>query len=293
MGDVDAAIEAARRIVNFVADAENAPAPRASEATIAVAREPSAHAAAHRERPARRTPVGVAGEAAPSRAEPATNLDPTSVSDDRAEDPQATERPVPDVRADATPRPSNGGTGVGRGAGPKARWDDEAEQVLRAEWGTGRPVEEIAALIGRTVGSTRERARRLGLSRPKRSEIAPEYRPQPAGRPAPGGRAQSADVRTFKAGAKRKRRRRPRHEDMRRAEPIDISAYRIQRPGETIESVVNFVRSRDYQVVRAEDGTFVVDGRKQFSEAAFVEWANGLRRMLNKPAFALECAQAT
>jgi hypothetical protein len=37
----------------------------------------------------------------------------------------------------------------------------------------------------------------------------------------------------------------------------------------------------------------VVDGRKQFTETAFVDWANGLRRMLNKPAFALPTAQAT
>jgi hypothetical protein len=289
MGDVDAAIEAARRIVSFVADAENAPAPQASEATIAIARHPSNPGAAHPEARARRASVRVSGEPAPSRAEPAQQAGSACARDDL----QATDRQLPDDGADATCRPAKGGTGVGRGAGPKARWDDAAEQVLRAEWGTGRPVEEIAAKIGRTVGSTRERARRLGLSRPKRSEVAPEYRPQPANRPAAAGRASSVDVRTFKPVGKRKGRRRPRHEDVRRAEPIDISAYRIQRPSETIESVVNFVRSRDYQVVQTQDGTFVVDGRKQFSEPAFVEWANGLRRMLNKPAFAVACAQAT
>lgn len=297
MGDVDAAIEAARRIVNFVAeadaDADEVPAPAGRPAGIAVA-------------PPRRSPMPRPARSAaappsmqttpPAQMSPvAASAPPPAPAEVEAPTSAVAREPAPDQAEPQSPaaRSAKGGTGVGRGAGPKARWDAEAEAVLRAEWGTGKPVEEIAAQIGRTVGSTRERARRLGLSRPKRCEVAPEYRPQPASRKAAGAPAASrgADVRSFKA--KRSGRRRPRHEDMRRAEPIDISAYRIQRPGETIDSVVNFVRSRDYQVVRGTDGTFVVDGRKHFSEAAFVEWANGLRRMLNKPAFALECAHAT
>lgn len=262
-GDVDAALDAARRIVDFVTG---------GEAGITT----------------------VAGRARPKQGRPQTGESEPGAPDDSegaATGEAWTEEPVgcQEKPAEAA-RPA---AGVGRGSGPKARWDAASEAKLRAEWATGKPVEVIAAEIGRTVGSTRERARRLGLRRPKQSEVAPEYRAQTARTSAPGAETPRAgNVRTLKASGTRKRRR-PRHEDMRRAEPIDISAYRIKRPSETIDSVVNFVRSRDYQVVRASDGTFMVDGRKQFSEDAFVEWANGLRRMLNKPAFALGYADAT
>ncbi|MBK1696050.1 hypothetical protein CKO21_02170 [Rhodovibrio salinarum] len=282
MGDVDAAIEAARRIVDFVAEDEEAPASPLSKTVSSANGRPKVVMTETAPRPAGPTRRQTTHHETPVASKAASGA--AGEAGGRADPGAAAVRP--------SSQEARGGTGVGRGAGPKTRWDEGAEEVLRAEWGTGRPVEEIAAKIGRTVGSTRERARRLGLSRPKRSEVAPEYRPQPANRPvaAKGG---GADVRTLHTKTKRKGRRRPRHADVRRVEPIDISAYRIQRPSETIDSVVNFVRSRDYQVVRAADGTFVVDGRKEFTEAAFIEWANGLRRMLKKPAFALECAQGT
>lgn len=189
---------------------------------------------------------------------------------------------------------SNARTGVGRGAGPKKRWDAEAEAVLHAEWHTDKPVDEIAAKIGRTVGSVRERARCLGLSRPKPTRRTPQASSQITECTSIGPRNQPTSVSHHATDTKPKprtqkitRTRRPAHGGLRKVEPIDISAYPISRPQETLEDVINFVRSRDYEVVRECGGAMVVDNHKRFSEHAFIEWANGLRRYLKKPVFSI------
>jgi hypothetical protein len=318
MQDVDAAIEAATRILDFVATCGAGRAAAEVDVNVGAATVKDAGATGARgagvqggttrwaaadlggdlairvdaggsprpavtragaeraDRAAARAPQAPQTPHAPRATGPAAGPEADPRPPESGSAPVASLRPVGSgaVRSGAA---GSGTAGVGRGAGPKRRWDAAAEDKLRAEWGTGKSVETIAEELGRTAGSVRERARRLGLSRPTHAEKAARQ-PQ-AETPSRGpDRRQTGRGRKY-AGARRERAVRP------AAEPVDLSNYRITRPPETMHSVVTFVRSRDYQVVQRDPNTFLVDGHKTFTQAEFVDWANGLRRMLKKPPF--------
>src|SRR3546814_19814277 len=60
-------------------------------------------------------------------------------------------------------------------------------------------------------------------------------------------------------------------------------------PSEAVEAgvdpIVHFLRSRDYSVVRVEDGRFRVDGRRILSAEELREKANQVRLSMGKPPF--------
>lgn len=71
-----------------------------------------------------------------------------------------------------------------------------------------------------------------------------------------------------------------------------IARNGVSQPPVTLETVANFVRERDYSVVRDDDGRYVVDGRKVFTPEELLDWANRMRRRLNRPPFPSRVLQA-
>lgn len=53
----------------------------------------------------------------------------------------------------------------------------------------------------------------------------------------------------------------------------------------TLESVIRFMRSRDYVVVDKDNGTFELDSRHVLTADQLVERANVVRRRMGKPCF--------
>lgn len=71
-----------------------------------------------------------------------------------------------------------------------------------------------------------------------------------------------------------------------------IAERGVTRPALTLTSVVNFLRSRDYVVVRADDGHFVVDGRQRLKAGELLSFANAVRRRMKQPEFPQTALQA-
>ncbi len=219
---------------------------------------------------------------------------------------------TPEQRAGAAEMASVPAKKPGRGAGKKNRWTPEAERILCEQWESGQPTERIAAELGRTPASVRERARRLNLRRRKRyrkDEPESDHRgtmprpPAQASRKTGGENGQVATMSSWRTTSGNGTQAASRKAKFRRARPFEskpspvaiteLQEHRVQRPEVTLTTVINFVRSRDYSVVRSEDGEVVVDGRRRFTTDEFIEWANNLRRQLRKPEFPCELLRAS
>lgn len=71
-----------------------------------------------------------------------------------------------------------------------------------------------------------------------------------------------------------------------------IAERGVTRPALTLTSIVNFLRSRDYVVVRGDDGQFVVDGRQSLKAEELLSFANAVRRRMRQPEFPRTALQA-
>jgi|GEM_PF-2786397 len=227
------------------------------------------------------------------------------------------------AQAAATGSPLGSHTSAGSSAaagGQKRRWSSGDDERLRKLWRSDHSLEEIAEAMGRTTPSLYSRARALGMS--KRS---PTVANQEAARPNRGGResasaeaapssdseddisgtaGQRAQITVSKArpaGYEIKRYSSPcsggresvklasdfgRNGHHRRAGSPACHSFQTVLLEAGVEPIVHFLRSRDYSVVRVEDGRFRVDGRHVLDADELREKANKVRQSLGKPPFA-------
>lgn len=201
--------------------------------------------------------------------------------------------------------------------GQKRRWSSGDDERLRKLWHSDHSLEEIAEAMGRTTPSLYSRARALGMA--KRAPVGDNRqaaRPSRGGRePASGGAAPasaSEDDISGKAGQRV-------HATASRAPTSGFEVRRYSAPcgrdhpglGSTfsrnghsaraaspvahafqtvpleagVEPIIHFLRSRDYSVVRVEDGRFKLDGRHVLDANELREKANKVRQSLGKPPF--------
>lgn len=174
-----------------------------------------------------------------------------------------------------------------QGSGPKRRWNPEDERVLREMWENGEETSAIAEALQRTPASVRERARALSLVR-RKAESQKRGGNTPARSPLRKGGAQTRGRNGYRRAGRNNV-----HTKDDGPSIHDIEAYRIRRPVDTMETVINFVRSRDYSVTTKDSGGFVVDGHRHMGTEEFIAWANNLRRQMNKPEFPLSVGEAS
>lgn len=206
--------------------------------------------------------------------------------------------------------------------GKKRRWSKGDDERLRRLWHSNHSLEEIAEAMGRTTPSLYSRARALGMS--KRSPLIDKrdvVRPAGSGRESSSGAALSSageddleGEKGFHAGPVASPKRRTEIEIKRHCTPHGINGKAPERadgaltgnkepkrsvstashalrtmPIETsVEPIIHFLRSRDYSVVRVEDGRFRLDGRRILSADELREKANQVRQSLGKPPFTPE-----
>jgi hypothetical protein len=63
-----------------------------------------------------------------------------------------------------------------------------------------------------------------------------------------------------------------------------------ERADSGIDPIIHFLRSRDYSVIRAEEGRYRLDGRRVLSATELREKANQVRQALGQPPFATQPA---
>lgn len=159
----------------------------------------------------------------------------------------------------ATEVPAPTDQGHGRSSAPTAverrRWTREDDRALRRLWDEKISVDEVAQRLGRTPASIYGRLRWFGLN-PARTRARAAAAGDPVG-PAPaeaaGGEADPAT-------------------------PVDGAAAPV-----TAETVVRFLRSRDYSVVRTGDGRYRLDGREVLTAQELLRKANRVREALGRP----------
>lgn len=206
------------------------------------------------------------------------------------------------------------------GGSKKRRWSSGDDERLQKLWHSDHSLEEIAEAMGRTTPSLYSRARALGMS--KRTpvvDLRAVARSDRSGRePASAGAAPapaSEDDISRKAGQQA-------HATASKARPPEFEVRRYRAPhsgggdrtklgsglngtkqsrrscssaGHSfqtlpleagVEPIIHFLRSRDYSVVRVEDGRFRLDGRQILNADELREKANKVRQSLGKRPFA-------
>ena len=200
--------------------------------------------------------------------------------------------------ASAPPEAASRSAGPDTAGGQKRRWSAPDDDTLRRLWHSSQPLEDIAAELGRSTPSLYCRARALGLSRRHaRSSIA--IRPASSGHDAlAAGQARADDLNPcrdqHRNGSKRPaparsgsdRGRAP----SRRLRAAAHSAVQ-ERADSGIDPIIHFLRSRDYSVIRAEEGRYRLDGRRVLSATELREKANQVRQALGQPPFATQPAE--
>ena len=136
----------------------------------------------------------------------------------------------------------------------RSRWTEADDTHLRQLWQRNLTVEEVSREIQRTIPSIYARARFLCLSSSRHD---------------------------MKNGKRKVKRSNP---DKR---PPTVNSKKINE-FETvgIDSVVHFLRTRDYTVVLTEDLSYELDGRKTFTAQELFERANRVRAQLKRPTWA-------
>lgn len=186
----------------------------------------------------------------------------------------------------------------GRGT-KKRRWTAAEDEQLRALAGQDLSLEKIAAELGRTIISVRERARARQI------KVKPRKRGRRPRQADDSGSAQarSDDGTNGKAGGHVNgfgaRRRRPKAAGACNPADVKKNAEMVEkylmergatRPVASIETVIKFMRTRDYSVVRGDDGRYVVDERDHLTPSELVDRANSLRLHLGQPIFPKDLA---
>jgi hypothetical protein len=198
------------------------------------------------------------------------------------------------------------GTGGAIARVTKRRWSAEDDALLRRRWRSQRSLEEIAEELDRTVASLYSRARALGM--PKRGALAaedfaeaaaPNAAVAAASHPASCLRRHAPDVepaRSRQTGFKverflpprrsgRKTAAGPKNADRKGGGSPCGRSVPDDHPGTGVEPIIHFLRSRDYSVVRVEEGRFRLDGRRILSADELREKANQVRKTLGQPPF--------
>ena len=136
----------------------------------------------------------------------------------------------------------------------RSRWTEEDDTHLRQLWQGNLTVEEIALKLERTPASIYARVRILDLS---------------------------SGIHDAKNGKRKKKRTSPaKHALISHSEKINgFDAVGI-------DSVVHFLRTRDYSVVQTKDDRYDLDGRKVLTAQELFERANGVRAQLGRPIWA-------
>ncbi len=150
----------------------------------------------------------------------------------------------------------------------RSRWTGEDDTHLHQLWQGNLTVEEIAQELERTPASIYARVRILDLS---------------------------SNLDEPKNGKRKKKRTSPAPDSLTaHSEKID----RFEAVG--IDSVVHFLRTRDYSVVQTKNDCYDLDGRKVLTAQELFDRANGVRAQLGRPTWAalenwprIEAAQNT
>lgn len=221
-------------------------------------------------------------------------------------------RPVPDAH--------DAGSG-----GKKRRWSTGDDERLRRLWHSNHSLEEIAEAMGRTTPSLYSRARALGMAKrspvlDKREAARPAHgrrEPSSGAALAPAGEDDPAGEKGSQAGPVAAASRRTEIEIKRHCAPPGSNGKTPSRAGgvldgakdpkrsvphagrvfhttpieTSVEPIIHFLRSRDYSVVRVEDGRFRLDGRRILSADELREKANQVRQSLGKPPFTQQPAR--
>ena len=133
----------------------------------------------------------------------------------------------------------------------RSRWTAADDTHLRRLWQGNRTVEEIAREIQRTPASVYARVRIMDLPS--------------------NGHGMKKGKRKVKFPDPNKR-------------PPTVNSKESDRPEAVgIDSVVHFLRTRDYTVVLTEDHCYELDGRKTFTAQELFERANRVRAQLKRP----------
>lgn len=208
----------------------------------------------------------------------------------------------------------------------KRRWSAEDDAQLTQMWHAEASLEEIAVHLNRTVPSLYSRARALGFARrdpklPARADVD-DRRPETG---APGGLEQAQIARPVepdgvsgsaapsatpsatprRSDLKMDRYRSPRFDLQRtgRGRRGSASAGSGQPHGASwhpatgeecqigVDPIIQFLRSRDYSVVRVEEGHFRLDGRRVLSVDQLRDKANKMRKSMGLPPFVREFAE--
>jgi len=136
----------------------------------------------------------------------------------------------------------------------RSRWTEDDDAHLRRLWKEELTVEEIAQKLERTPASVYGRLRTMNL-KPRKQDTTNGKRKEKL--PSPDKRPPTADSETTNG---------------------------FETVG--IDSVVHFLRTRDYTVVRTEDNRYDLDGRKVMTAQELFERANKVRAQLKKPTWA-------
>jgi hypothetical protein len=156
---------------------------------------------------------------------------------------------------DDAPSPGEGGPAEApapdetRTAIERRRWAAEDDRALRRLWDAELSVEEIAQRLGRTPPSIYGRLRWFGLNQARAR-----------GREAGDGDAAQGE------------------------RPPTIDEEISGRPV-TADTVVRFLRSRDYSVVRTRDGRYQLDGHEVLTAQELLRKANRVRQTLGRPSW--------
>lgn len=154
---------------------------------------------------------------------------------------------------------------------------------------------EAFVLHGQTADDTASRPG-SGSARTEQAETAAAGQPQEASEPPQTADPSPSPVARARTTSRRRSpppARRPEERAQREAEIASyIARNGVSQAPVTLETVANFVRERDYSVVRDDDGRYVVDGRKVFTPEELLAWANRMRRQLNRPPFPSRVLQA-
>ncbi len=179
--------------------------------------------------------------------------------------------------------------------GRRRRWTDADDGLLRRLWSDGFTASAISQRLNRSEASVATRASVLKLKRaadrpllrateePRNGQSAVPLRDTAVVRldvqPPPAKVLSKAEVRTIdrplsceRAGA---------------ASAGSGTADRVDDdlPDGAIDSVIRFLRSRDYSVVRTDDGLFRLDEREDLTTQELLSRANRVRAYLQQPPF--------
>lgn len=209
--------------------------------------------------------------------------------------------------------PAAGPRAAGVAPNKKRRWSVADDCRLEQLWRSDRTLEEIASELDRTVPSLYSRGRALGLS--KRDHVAHSLEAQKngSGKPykratssghhdadgnrtvqqssascKPSGQKGSTAKATWKSGAEHVI---PRNKMPKSADALLSNASPPEESQIFVDSIVHFLRSRDYSVVRVAEGRFRLDGRRVVTVDELLDKANQLRKSLGQPPFELSYNQ--